>query len=142
MLTPSYIVGLVDGQGNFTVYIRNLDGKKDVKRKAKVEPRFHIKVLEHDKDVLLHIKDFFQCGNVYFQKDNRKNHHHAYRYEVTSREDLEKIIIPFFINHPLQFSSQKNNFALFCEIIRRIKRKEHASEHGLRVLHSIKKHMQ
>lgn len=99
MLKPDYVVGLVDGEGSFTVYIRNPDLKKNVKRRVKAEPRFYIKLIEKDKNILHKLKNFFGCGNVYFQRDKRKNHQNCYRYEVTNREDLEKIIIPFFKKH-------------------------------------------
>ena len=36
MLNPNYIVGLVDGEGSFTVYIRNPILKKNVKRRVRV----------------------------------------------------------------------------------------------------------
>jgi len=84
------------------------------------------------------LKDFFNCGNVYFQKEQRKNHQNFYRYEVSNRKDLETIIMPFFLIHPLQRASQKKAFMLFCEAMRRIKKGEHLSDHGLRVLYSIK----
>ena len=42
MLTADYIVGLVDGEGSFTAYIR--DEAKPVKRKrrAQAEPKFFL----------------------------------------------------------------------------------------------------
>ena len=98
MLNPNYIVGLVDGEGSFTVYIRNPDLKKKVKRRTKAEPRFYLKLIEKDKDILYELKDFFGCGNVYFQVDKRKNHQNCYRYEVTNREDLEKLLSLFSRN--------------------------------------------
>jgi hypothetical protein len=95
-LTPDYIVGLVDGEGSFTVYIRNIDKEKKVKRRVVVEPKFYIKLIEKDKDILYKLKEFFSCGIVYFQKDDRPNHQNCYRYEVYNRTDLIKTIIPFF----------------------------------------------
>ena len=61
MLNPNYIVGLVDGEGSFTVYIRNPDLKKKVKRRTKAEPRFYLKLIEKDKDILYELKNFFGC---------------------------------------------------------------------------------
>jgi|GEM_PF-3390508 len=51
-LKPDYIVGLVDGERNFTVYIRDLDKEKEVKRRVVVEPKFYIKLIEKDKEIL------------------------------------------------------------------------------------------
>jgi len=74
MLNSNYIIGLVDGEGSFTVYIRNPKENKSVKRRAKAEPRFYLKLVEKDKKILYELKKFFGCGNVYFQKDKRENH--------------------------------------------------------------------
>jgi hypothetical protein len=141
MFNSDYVVGLVDGEGGFTVYIRNPDEEKKVKRRTKAEPRFYIKLTEDDKDVLYKLKDFFGCGNVYFQKDVRKNHKNCYRYEVANRKDLEKIIIPFFRKHPLKLKSKIKDFKIFCELMGRIKRGEHLTNSGLRNLYRIKQRM-
>jgi len=117
-ITPDYITGLVDGEGSFTVYIKNPDSKKDVKRRVKAEPRFYLKLIDRDKDILYKLKDYFGCGNVYFQKDKRENHQNCYRYEVANRDNLEKIIIPFFEKHQLRLASKTNDFELFCFSVR------------------------
>jgi len=52
MLNPYYITGLVDGEGSFTVYIRNPDVSKKIKRRVRAEPRFYIKFIEKDKKIL------------------------------------------------------------------------------------------
>ena len=48
MLNPNYIVGLVDGEGSFTVYVRNPDEIKKVKRRTRAEPRFYLKLIEKE----------------------------------------------------------------------------------------------
>ncbi len=141
MLNPNYVVGLVDGEGSFTVYIRNPEVKKNVKRRVKVEPRFYVKLVEKDKSILYKLKNFFGCGNVYFQKDKRKNHQDCYRYEVANRADLGKIIIPFFKKHQLKLVSKKKDFEMFCKIMKRIKRGEHLTKLGLRKLYQLKQKM-
>ncbi|MDD5145279.1 MAG: LAGLIDADG family homing endonuclease [Candidatus Pacebacteria bacterium] len=141
MLNPNYIVGLVDGEGSFTVYVRQPNSAKKVKRRARAEPRFYLKLIEKDKDILYMIKRFFSCGSVYFQKDNRINHQNCYRYEVANRKDLEEIIIPFFKRHQLKLLSKKKDFRIFCELMRRIKKGEHHTKLGLRHLYLIKQGM-
>ena len=140
-LSPDYIVGLVDGEGSFTVYVRDPDSKKEVKRRVTVEPKFYIKLIERDKEILERVKRFFGCGSIYFQKDNRPNHQHCYRYEVYSKDDLIRTIIPFFKKHKLQFSSKRTDFALFIEMLGIIDRKEHLSDKGLRSLFKLKQQM-
>ncbi len=141
MLDPSYIVGLVDGEGSFTVYIRNPDDKKKVKRRVVVEPRFYIKLVERDKRIFYELMSFFRCGNVYIQRDRRTNRQNCYRYEVGKRADLENIIIPFFKKHPPFLSSKREDFAIFCKLMEGIKRRKHLFQNGLRELYKMKSKM-
>ena len=99
-LSPDYIVGLVDGEGSFTVYVRNPDDASEKKRRVVVEPKFYLKLIERDKHILERLQKYFGCGSVYFQKDTRPNHQHCYRYEVYNRNDLTNIIKVFnFVTH-------------------------------------------
>src|SRR3989344_7100462 len=113
MINQDYIVGLTDGEGSFTVFIRNPDSKEKVKRRVVAEPKFYLKLIEKDKKILYELQKFFGCGKVYFQKDTRPNHQNCYRFEVVRREDLSKIIIPFFRKNKLKFNSKKKDFNLF-----------------------------
>ena len=67
-LNPEYIVGLVDGEGSFTVYIRNIDIKSKVKRRVMVEPKFYLKLIEEDKDILYQLQTFFSVWKRLFPK--------------------------------------------------------------------------
>jgi len=140
-LNPDYIVGLVDGEGSFTVYIRDIDKKTKVKRRVVVEPKFYIKLIEKDKDILDDLKDFFGCGSVYFQKDTRPNHQHCYRYEVYNRGDILNIIIPFFKKNRLKFNSKRNDFEIFCRLMEMIQNEFHRSDFGLRKMFALKQTM-
>ena len=42
MLNPDYVLGVVDGEGSFTVYVRNPNKKKGVKRRTVIEPKFYL----------------------------------------------------------------------------------------------------
>ena len=142
MLKPDYIVGLVDGEGSFTVFIRNPDKESvKIKRRVVAEPKFYLKLIEKDKKILYELQNFFGCGKVYFQKDSRPNHQNCYRYEVVRRNDLEKIIIPFFRRFQLKFNSKRKDFRLFSDLLRRIQKGEHLKRSGLRKLFNLKQLM-
>ena len=141
MLTVDYIVGLVDGEGSFTFNIRNPDSGKYVKRRAKAEPRFYIKLIEKDKKILDDLKRYFGCGNVYFQRDNRPNHQNCYRYEVAGREDLRKVIIPFFLKHPLKFPSKRSDFKIFRALMDMVSSGIHLTDKGLLKMGKLKAKM-
>src|SRR3990167_10339429 len=141
MLNPEYVVGMVDGEGSFTAYIQNPDMPSTKKRRVRVEPRFYIKLIEKDKDILYKLKDYFGCGNVYFQRDKRPNHQQCYRYEVFNWNEIRNIIIPFFQKHPLRFTSKKHDFEIFCDIMERLEKGEHRTNAGLKNLCQIKAKM-
>lgn len=138
---PSYVVGLVDGEGSFTVYVKNPFIEKKVIRRTKVEPRFYLKLIEKDSDILYELKRFFGCGNVYEQKDKRKGHQDCCRYEVAARTDLNEIIIPFFQKHRLRFRSKSKDFKIFCQIMKLVDKKEHLHDQGLKRIFLLKSKM-
>ena len=141
MLSPEYIVGLVDGEGSFTAYVRDPDKGGITKRRVYVEPRFYIKLIEKDKEILDQLREYFRCGSIYFQRDKRPNHQQCYRYEVFNWNDLRNIIIPFFQKYHLQLVSKRNDFEIFCDIMSRLERGEHRTDKGLRNLCKIKAKM-
>jgi len=141
MLTKDYLVGLVDGEGSFTVYVKNKQTSQERKRRTRIEPKFYLKLTAEDKDVLLAVKNFFQCGQVYYQKDSRPGHKDCYRYEVASRKDLREIIIPFFKENQLKLPTKRRDFKIFCQIMNAIGRGEHLTESGLAKLYQLKQKM-
>ncbi len=140
-LNPEYVVGLVDGEGSFTVYVRNPDIKAVVARRVVVEPKFYLKLIERDKEILLALQRFFGCGSVYFQKDTRQNHQNCYRFEIFRWEDLTTKVIPFFKRHKLKLASKKHDFKMFCAMMAMLARKEHLTDKGLRKLFQLKQQM-
>lgn len=143
MFTKDYIIGLVDGEGSFTAYVLNpqKSKKSKPKRRVKVEPRFYIKLVEEDKTILDELKKYFNCGNVYFQKDIRKNHQNCYRFEVTDRKHLAEIIIPFFKENTLKFSTKKRDFKIFCQIMKMVQKGAHLNRSGLQKIFLLKQKM-
>src|SRR3989344_3294815 len=111
MISSYYIIGLVDGEGSFYVRINT-----DSKRRNKIEFKFSVKLRHQDKDILLQLQQFFDCGNIYLQKDNRPNHTDCYRFEVNKKEDIIKKIIPFFKKNYPKIQSRKRDFELFVKI--------------------------
>jgi LAGLIDADG endonuclease len=140
-LNPDYIVGLVDGEGSFTVYVRNPDAKKIVARRVVVEPKFYLKLIERDKEILVSLQRFFGCGSIYFQKDMRPNHQQCYRYEIFRWEELRTIIIPFFKKHTLQLVSKKHDFEVFCLMMELLVNGSHKTDKELRELFVLKQQM-
>tara|TARA_Y100000310_G_scaffold28329_1_gene26959 strand:+ start:421 stop:849 length:429 start_codon:yes stop_codon:yes gene_type:complete len=141
MLTNDYVVGLIDGEGSFTVYVRDPRLPRRPERRYDVQARFYVKLIEEDKGILYALKDFFGCGNVYFQKDKRPNHKDCYRFEVANRGDLNAKVIPFFQKNLLKFSSKERDFELFCLMMDKINKGDHLTHKGVMELYKIKQRM-
>jgi|SRR3989344_4270536 len=110
MLSADYIIGLVDGEGSFSVRIPNKT------RRSKVELTFSLKLRHQDKEILYRLQKFFDCGNIYIQRDKRKNHSLCYRFEVHNKKDIIEKIIPFFEENSPKIQSRKRDFELFKQI--------------------------
>ena len=111
MLSADYIIGLVDGEGSFYVRLNT-----DIRRRNKVELKFSVKLRHQDKEILEQLQQFFGCGKIYFQKDNRPNHADCYRFEVNNRKEIIEKIIPFFNKNYPKIQSRKRDFELFKQI--------------------------
>ena len=140
-LDPDYVLGLVDGEGSFTIYIRDPKLPRSTKRRVTVEPKFYVKLVERDKAILERLQKFFGCGSLYFQKDTRPNHQNCYRYEVYNRDDLNLKVIPFFRKHPPKLLSKAKDFKIFCRMMKMINRGAHLEGNGLEKLFRLKQQM-
>ncbi|MDI6603028.1 MAG: LAGLIDADG family homing endonuclease [Patescibacteria group bacterium] len=119
MLSPDYIVGLTDGEGSFSVYLHGPHKIGDYwTNYSRVECHYYIKLREDELPLLKKVKKFFNCGNLYLQKDKRRNHRNCYRFEVSSYRDIKEVVIPFFQKYPPQGVNRRNDFNLFCKIFK------------------------
>ena len=111
MLNPEYVIGLVDGEGSFYVRLNT-----DQRRRNKVELKFSVKLRHQDREILQELQQFFDCGKIYLQKDNRPNHTDCYRFEVNKKKEIIQKIIPFFNKNSPKIQSRKRDFELFKHI--------------------------
>lgn len=139
MLIPDYVVGLTDGEGSFTAYLRP-PKKEHGSKSYRVECHYYIKLRDDDRMLLENVKKFFGVGQVVFQKENRPNHHHTYRFQVNNLEILWNLIILFFEAHKLQ-SKKIKDFELFKKIVQAIRTEKHHTKSGLRKIRQWKSRM-
>jgi hypothetical protein len=132
MLTADYVLGLVDGEGSFAVHFN-----QSQRRRAKVEPRFCLKLRAEDRILLDELREFFECGQIYIQRDRRPNHNLCYRFEVSNRRELFEKIIPFFEQHPPRSPSKQRDFALFRQVLTLVRQDAHLSEDGLESMRQL-----
>jgi len=130
-LEPFWVSGFTDGEGTFYVGINK---NTEMTAGFQVLPEFRI--VQHEKDIklLYKLKSFFGCGVV------RKNHDTRYEVRIRKIEHLAKIIIPFFIKHPLQ-TQKKHDFLKFRKVVLLIEKGEHLTRDGIDKILSIAKKM-
>lgn len=136
VISPEYIVGLVDGEGCFSVRFNNSQ-----RRRAKVDIGFSVKLRAVDQDVLVLLQYFFGCGGIYIQRDRRPNHSLCYRYEVTAVVELDRIIVPFFLQYPFQTETKREDFVLFAQILELVRQKRHQTDDGIEIIRRLKQAM-
>lgn len=127
-LEAQWIVGFVDGEGHFRLFI-DRDEKGD-----QVSPEF---IIEQDKwniQVLYALKDYFGCGVVC------KSHASQVVYSVKDIKHLIKRIIPFFEKHMLKTKKQIN-FQNFRRVLLKMHRGEHLLPEGIEEIRKLKEKM-
>lgn len=137
-VSAEYVVGLTDGEGCFYV---NLGKFPAYKSGVRVQMHFHIKLQETDKDLLQKVCNTVGCGNVYFQKEQRRNHTQCYRYTVSAHKDILGKVIPFFKEYPLQTASKQKSFKIFCRIAKMVNAGEHLTPQGVEAIRTLKAQM-
>jgi LAGLIDADG endonuclease len=90
-LSPYWVTGIVDAEGNFSI------NKQKVGDKYKFSLAFKVTQKEHSLGILYDLKNFFNCGHIHV--DNKKEN--AYKYNVAKLDDIIKIILPHFDKYPL-----------------------------------------
>ena len=126
-LEALWITGFVDGEGCFHV---SINPHKEMTAGFQVLPEFT--VVQHKRDIqLLHgLKSFFGCGVV------RVNHGDRMAYRVRGLNDLQKIIVPFFVKHPLK--TQKGIvFKKFKTVLSMIEKGEHLNVEGIEKIRAL-----
>jgi len=127
-LNPWFITGFTDGEGSWGLSI-----SQDPTRKMgfNISPKFTIGLHNKDIDLLQRIVAQFGVGKIYVGSNN------LIRWQVSSIEDLTKVIIPFFNKYPL-ISKKRGDFEIFKQIVELINNKEHMTPIGLQKIINLK----
>ncbi len=123
-LDPNWVVGFVDGEGCFCVSVhRNL---RFASRSFgwQLQPTFQVYQHHRYQAVLEALIAHFGCGRLR-PKGARSS---VLTYTVDGLSDLEERILPYFEHH--QPLVKAGDFAVFAEIVRAIRRKEHFTRAG------------
>ena len=135
LLTPDYIVGLVDGEGYFSV--SPVYGKYKNYTSFEVKMIFGIDLKEKDGKILNEIQQYFDCGHLSRKIEKRENFSNQIRYQVKDHSSILNKIIPFFQKHPLRFPSRQRKFKFFVKIGRMVEKREYKDVKGFEKLKSL-----
>ena len=136
LMMIGWIIGFVDGEGCFSInFVKQTDKqeksriRKGYKIGLQITHRFAVVQSEKSIDVLKELHKFFGVGDLYVNRRHDNHKENLFRYSVSKREDLMKVIIPFFQKNPLKTSKQ-NDFNLFVKCVELMDKKEHLTKKG------------
>lgn len=111
MLNASYIVGLTDGEGCFLVCLR-----KDYR----IDLRFFITQASDNKTLLDKVRDYFGVGTVYQKRSAQEGRLPSFVYEVSKRDDIYNVVIPFFSKNVLEGGKARSfeSFRIIAGIVK------------------------
>jgi len=135
LLTPDYIVGLVDGEGYFSVTptYRNYGNYWSYE----VKMVFGIDIKEADGKILKKVQQYFKCGNLWRKEDKRENFSNQIVYQVRRHQDILEKIIPFFQKYPLRIVSKQKKFKYFMKIGEIVVRREYRKPLGFKKVQAL-----
>jgi hypothetical protein len=128
-----WIVGFTEGEGCFSIgFIKQPQRKsrKGYQTGIQVWHEFAITQGARSLSALEKIKTFFGVGNIYINKRYDNHREHLYRYVVRRREDLLKVIIPFFENNEMH-TIKKQQFERFLKVLTLVQDEKHLTWEGL-----------
>ena len=123
---PQWLVGFTSGEGNFSVSLDKGTYKSLL-----------FKITQHkiDEELLIAIKEYFNCGYCYLRKAEN-----IVDFKVTKFSDITEIIIPFFINNPI-LGVKYLDFKDWCLVSEIVKKRGHKLEENILKIKEIQKAM-
>lgn len=135
--TAEWIAGFTDGEGCFSISIVRNAG---CRLGWQVQHEFAITQSESSIEALQLVREHFGCGRIIVQDRRDIRHGRLARFSVKAREDLMRVILPFFGAHPLVTAKQRD-LELFSEAMELIVAGEHLEVNGLREIARLTERM-
>jgi hypothetical protein len=128
-----WVIGFVDGEGCFSIgLVRQRGGPRRCGYKTGYQVSHELAVTQGAQSVscLYELRSFFGIGQVLQNKRYDNHKEHLYRYTVRRRSELMNVIIPFFREHPMH-STKQRNFEKFARCVEMMDAGHHLSFEGL-----------
>ncbi len=133
LISLGWVIGFVDGEGCFSIgFVRQSGGRgrRGYRTGYQVAHEFAVTQGAQSISCLYELRSFFGVGQVLGNKRYDNHREHLYRFVVRRRRDLIDVIIPFFAEHPLRTSKQRN-FEKFAQCVELVDRRHHLTRQGL-----------
>ena len=133
LIRIGWIVGFVDGEGCFSINLVRQAGsatRKGYTTGYQVSHTFAVVQGAKSWDTLHAIREFFGVGTLCINRRHDNHKEDLYRYSVNRRDDLQRVIIPFFSSHPLQ-TAKALDFNKFVRCVELMGRGHHLTTGGL-----------
>jgi hypothetical protein len=127
-LDPWYVTGLAEGEGCFCVSFAK---RAKLRLGLECRPSFALSLNERDRDLLLALQAFFECGWIRESRSDR-----TWKYEVRAIRDLTDSILPHFERFPLR-GSKARSLQGFETVCRMIEQGDHLQRDGMREIVEI-----
>nr|WBU10795.1 hypothetical protein [Malassezia equina] len=131
IIHPAWLVGFIDGEGTFSIDILN---NQSIALNYQVQLRFILTQHIRDKDLIIAIKEYFNCGTLV------KDTEIKIQYRMRSLNDLETKLFPILDKYPLQTQKYLDE-QTFRQVFLIIKNGEHLTEKGLDEIRYLKSTM-
>jgi hypothetical protein len=129
-LDPYFVTGLTDAEGCFLIVIKY----NKLKTKKYFGLRFTIEMLNNETELLNMVKNFFDCGTLYYTKKG------SIVFTVQDFYSIKNKIIPHFAKYPLR-GTKYLDFLSFKEAFHMIESKEHLIQEGVNKVDALRKSM-
>jgi hypothetical protein len=116
LIRTGWIIGFVDGEGCFSIgFVRqpSRTKRKGYRTGFQVAHSFVVVQGAKSASALDDLRAFFGVGAVSVNRRHDNHMEHLHRYTVSRRNDLRKVIIPFFKANPLR-TSKRDDFEKFA----------------------------
>jgi hypothetical protein len=121
-----YIVGLVDCEGFFSIFVKK---QNNAKFGWTIDPVFHVTQGKENRQILEILKAVFKCGRI-IPKPGQEDS--VLQYIVDARKNLAEKIVPFFKKHkPIV---KWKEFEVFAEVVEALEKGEHKNVSGFKKL--------
>ena len=123
-----WIVGFVDGEGCFSISVVRNPG---CRLGWQVQHEFSVTQAASSRSALELLTEEFGCGSVIASTRHDDHREPLLRFSVKRRDDLVRIVVPFFEEHPLR-TAKRSDFARFVTVLQIMQTGAHLTEEGLR----------